>query len=149
MPRLGRYLIVLVAIFSLISIPRLSAATPQNRMSDHDVEQRMKNLLADTKHFRNSFNTAIGKSIMRKTSQAKDAKQLVETFEGQMQDMLDSFRHSKKGDPYLQSGIDTVPQIDKIINDAQINGVTTQQWSKVRTELVDIAQAFNVAVNFR
>jgi hypothetical protein len=149
MPRLGRYLIVLVAIFSLISIPRVSAATPQNRMSDHDVEQRMKNLLADTKHFRNSFNTAIGKSIMRKTSQAKDAKQLVETFEGQMQDMLDSFRHSKKADPYLQSGIDTVPQIDKIINDAQINGVTTQQWSKVRTELVDIAQAFNVAVNFR
>jgi hypothetical protein len=149
MPKLGRYLIAFVALLSLVSVSRASAATPQNRMSDHDVQQRMKNLLADTNHFRKSFDTAIGKSIMRKTSQAKDAKQLVETFEGQMQDMLDNFRHSKKADPYLQSGIDTVPQIDKVINDAQITGVTTQQWSKVRTELIEIAQAFNIAVNFR
>ena len=149
MPKLGRYLIVFIALLSLASLSRVSAASAQNRMSDHDVEQRIKNLLADTKHFRKSFNTAVGKSIIRKTSQAKDARQLVETFEGQMQDMLDSFRHSKKADPNLQSGIDTVPQIDKVINDAQITGVTTQQWSKVRTELVEIAQAFNVAVNFR
>jgi hypothetical protein len=56
------------------------SAYAQERLSDKDVETQMKNLKEDSKKFRSSFNSAIGKSTVRKTSREKDAKALVERF---------------------------------------------------------------------
>jgi hypothetical protein len=53
----------------------------QQRMSDKDVEDMMKNLKQDTKQFRSDFNSAIGKSTIRNTNQEKQAKDLVERFQ--------------------------------------------------------------------
>ncbi len=121
--------------------PLLSA---QNRLSDDDLKQRMENLKNDANRFKSSFNSAVGKSVIRKTSQEKDAKKLAQTFVSQTGQMLNAFKQTKKVDPYLQNCIDSAHQLDRTIHDAQLTGVTLEQWAKVRTELSDIAQAFNL-----
>jgi hypothetical protein len=57
------------------------ASLPAQRMSDKDVERMMTNLRNDSKRFGDAFNSAVGKSTIRKTQQEKDAKALIKTFQ--------------------------------------------------------------------
>ena len=137
----GLPLAFLMFALALLHTPILSA---QTRLSDSDLEQRMKNLKNDTNRFKSSFNNTIGKSIIRKTSQEKDAKKLAQTFESQVEQLLNAFKRTKKSDPYLQTCLESARQLDRTIQDAQLTGVTLEQWSKVKTELSEIAQAFDL-----
>jgi hypothetical protein len=60
-----------------------------------------------------SFNSAVQKSTIRKTSQAKDAKTMVDRFTKQTQGMLNQFKNNKKADQALLCVQDTANQIDK------------------------------------
>jgi fructose-bisphosphate aldolase class 1 len=75
--------------------------------------QHMKNLKDDTQKFRSSFNSALSKSTIRKTTQEKDAKTLAQNFEKQTNSMYEAFEKSAKAEPYLQNCRDTARQIDK------------------------------------
>jgi nitrate/nitrite-specific signal transduction histidine kinase len=133
----------LLAALSLISA-FAGQASAQNRMSDKDVSQRMKNLMQDVKKFRSSFNSSVSKSTIRKTSQEKDAKQLVEAFQDQIRDMYDKFKSSKKSDPYLQNCLENAQQIDKLVAHLALGGMTTDQWSRVQSELTVLATVFHM-----
>ena len=80
---LAGVLVLLLALGALVGIA-------QTRMSDKDVEDMMKNLNEDAKKLRPNFNSAVGKSTIRKTQQEqeKDAKALVERFQKQTEGML-------------------------------------------------------------
>lgn len=104
--------LALSVVLSLICAASLSA---QTRLSDKDVLQHMKNLKDDAKKFRSSFNSALAKSTIRKTTQQKDAKTLAQNFEKQTNSMYEAFEKSAKAEPYLQNCRDTARQIDKIM----------------------------------
>jgi hypothetical protein len=65
-----KYLAAALIVFSLtfLVVPSSSA---QQRMSDKDIENTMKNLKEDSKRFQSSFNSAISKSTIRKTQPGK------------------------------------------------------------------------------
>ena len=86
----GYLSMALIAGFLFILQP--PAARAQQRVSDKDMNRMMKNLRYDTKEFRSSFNHALGTSTIRKTSQAKNAKDLVTNFQGQVNAMLNRFK---------------------------------------------------------
>jgi len=65
----------------LLATMALPSPAAQTRMSDKDVEQLMKNMDQDSKKFQSLFNSAVSKSVIRKTSQEKDARKLVDTFQ--------------------------------------------------------------------
>jgi hypothetical protein len=52
----------------------MAGGTAQTRLSDKDLEQRIKNLNSDGKKFQSDFNDAISKSSILKTSLEKDAR---------------------------------------------------------------------------
>ena len=116
----------------------------QTRLSDKDVEQHMKNLKDDAKKFRSSFNSALSKSTIRKTSQEKDAKILAQNFEKQTNSMYETFKKSTKSEPYLQNCLDNARQIEKVITSTQLDTATNTQWSTVKIELNTLANAFHV-----
>jgi hypothetical protein len=58
-------------------------AFAQTRMNDEDVERTMKNLKEDSQRFQSTFNSAISKSTVRKTSQEREYKNIVKTFRDQ------------------------------------------------------------------
>ena len=104
----------------LWSLLVLVSGWAQTRMSDKDVEDMRKNLNEDAKKLRSSFNSAVGKSTIRKTQQEKDAKALVERFQKQTEGMLDHFKDKKKVDAELSSVRSSADQIDTILTTTQM-----------------------------
>jgi hypothetical protein len=120
------------------------AAPAQMRMSDKDVENGSKNMLSDAKKFRSSFDSAVGKSAIRKTSQEKDAKNLVEQFQKQTEQTLKQFQKDKTAGTGLAALRSNADQIDRVLATTAMGPNVTDQWSKVRTELGLLSSAFGM-----
>ena len=136
------------AVFALaLSFICTSTGMAQERLSDKDLEQRMENLNNDSKRFQSSFNSSISKSSIRKTSQEKDAKKLADNFTKSTKTLYEHFKKTKKSDPYLQNALNYAEQLEKIQSSVQLDSATSASWTKVRTQLNDIAHAFHLSVN--
>lgn len=129
-------------ILTQVVVAQSTTPSP-NRLSDKDLETVMSNLKADAKAFRPRFDSAIKKSSIRKTSQAKDAMNLASTFEKQASSALNEFKKTKKGDSF-PAMLTTASQIEKIMTDLKIDPQTTG-WDKIRTDLNQVSNAFGIA----
>jgi hypothetical protein len=136
-----------VIAFGFLVVTQVVAAqraTPTpNRLSDKDLETVMSNLKADAKAFRPRFDSAIKKSSIRKTSQAKDAMNLASTFEKQTSSALNEFKKTRKGDS-VPAMLSTAGQIEKFMTDLKLDPQTTG-WDKIRTDLNQVSNAFGIA----
>ena len=135
-------------IFSLLTIALLLSAgalstAAQDRLSDKDVANMMNNLKNDAKNFRSVWNHALSKSTIRKTSREKDARNLAAQFQNQTEGMLRQFQSNKTADQSLPLVQQTARSIERVKSDVSLGPVVDQQWIKIRTELDQIAQAFN------
>jgi hypothetical protein len=135
----GTIFCLLVCLFSCVHL-----VSAQARMSDKDVVNMMKNLVQDTKQFQSLYNSAIAKSTIRKTSQEKDAKAVVQGFRNQGQNMLQIFQSKKKADTTLPTVLDSSQKIDKLLADVPLNESVTKQWAKVKSELSTLSEQFNI-----
>jgi len=124
-------------------------AVGQTRVSDKDVEGLMKNLKEDSKKFKSSFDSAIGKSTVRKTSKEKDAKALVSRFAKQTEGMLSHFSDKKKGDTELQAVLRSSDQIDSFMSEVSLDSKTGADWQKVKAELNSLSEAFGLGRSSR
>jgi hypothetical protein len=116
----------------------------QERMSDHDIENVMKNLKEDSQRFQSNFNSAISKSTIRKTSQEKADKDLVKSFREQTETMLNQFQDKHKADTTLPVVMGTAKQIDDIFKNVQLGGSAASSWAKCKSELDILANEFNM-----
>jgi hypothetical protein len=135
---------VAVAIFLLAALSGLARAQDQSRINDKDLARLMQNVRDDAQPFRKSFASALKKSTIRGTSREKDARGLAATFEKQSKRALDTFKDKRKAEDQVAAMVDTAGQIDQLVNSLNLNPAVTQQWDKLRTELHQVAQAFNV-----
>ena len=119
-------------------------ALGQARLSDKDVEALMKNLKEDSKKFKSSFDSAVGKSTVRKTSKEKDGKALVTRFAKQTEGMLNHFRDKKKGDTELQAVLRSSDQIEAFLTEVSMSSNTGADWEKVKAELNALSDAFGL-----
>jgi len=120
----------------------------QKRVSDKDVEALMKNLKEDSKSFRENFDAALKKSAIRRTSQEKDAKDLVASFEKQTDSMLSDFKKTKRGDVAVESTISNAQEIERLIYNLQLDPKTISEWEKIRSELDRVSGAFGINVPY-
>ena len=121
-----------------------AAARGQSRIDDKDLGRMMQNVKDDAQPFEKSFANALKKSTIRGTSQERDAQQLGNTFVKQSERALDTFKKKHTAEDEVAAMVDTAGQIDHLVNSLSLNPVVTQQWEKLRTELHQVAQAFNV-----
>lgn len=132
----------LLTIALLLSVAAFSTAA-QDRLSDKDVASMMNNLKNDAKNFRPVWDKALSKSTIRKTSREKDARNLASQFQNQTEGMLRQFQRNKTADQSLPLVQQTARSIEQVKSDVSLGPVVDQQWTKIRTELDQIAQAFN------
>jgi hypothetical protein len=130
-----------LTIVSLIATASYSAAA-QDRLSDKDVANMMNNLKNDAKNFRQVWNHALSKSTIRKTSREKDARNLAAQFQNQTEGMLRQFQSNKTADTSLPLVQQTARSIEQVKSDVSLGPVVDSQWTKIRTEIDQIAQAF-------
>jgi acetate kinase len=131
-------------MFLLTAFSGAARAQDQSRINDKDLARLMQNVKDDAQPFRKSFASALKKSTIRGTSQEKDARKLGDTFAKQADRALDTFKKKHKAEDEVAAMVDTAGQIDKLVYSLSLNPATTQQWEKLRTELHQVAQAFNV-----
>jgi hypothetical protein len=122
----------------------VSPACAQTRLSDKDLEQRIKNMNSDIKQFRSMFNSSVSRSSIRKTTQEKDAKELVQQFQQASNSLYQTFKNTKKSDPYLQNCLVLATQIDRLMQSTQFDSTTVSQWARIKPQLKDISSAFQV-----
>jgi hypothetical protein len=135
-----RAALILTVLFSAHA-PFVNA---QGRINDKDLESLMRNLRDDAKSFKPTFNSAIAKSTIRKTSREKDAKNLVGSFIKQTESALNDFKKTRKADANVQNVMSTGQQIDKLVYGLNLGGQTASKWEKIRTELQQVASAFGL-----
>jgi hypothetical protein len=121
-----------------------SAGSAQTRMNDEDVERTMKNLREDSQRFQSTFNSAISKSTIRKTSQEREYKNLVKTFRDQTEATLNAFQDKKRADTTLPGVLDTAKRIDGVLGSVQLGENTTADWARRKAELKALAEAFDM-----
>jgi hypothetical protein len=131
-------------ILSFLALSQIVAAQAPNRLNDKDLEAVMNNLKGDAKAFRGRFDSAIKKSTIRKTSQAKDAQNLASSLQKQTETLLNEFKKSKKGDS-VPAVLATASQIDKFMTDLKIDPQATG-WDKIQADLKQVSGAFGVAM---
>ena len=122
-------------------------ASAQERMSDHDVLELMKNLRQDTKPFVSTFTSALSKSAVRKTTQEKIYKALAKTFQQQVEEMVSGFESKHNADATLPAVLQSAHQIDDVFIDVQLEGSAKPDWLKCKAALQRIAAQFNIAYN--
>ena len=133
--------ITLLAFLTL----RAPHAYSQSRINDQDLENLMRNVKDDAKSFQSSFNSAVGKTTIRKTSREKDAKNLVATFQKQTEAMLNNFKQTKKGETDVQNVMGTAQQVNQLVYELKLGPTTTSEWEKIQSELQQISNAFGLA----
>lgn len=135
---------IFLALAGALHPPQLYA----QRVSDKDIENMMRNLRDDAKAFRPNFESALKKSVIRKTSQEKDARSLVSSFEKQTDAMLSEFKKTKKGDVAIETTLDNARQIDKLLSGLQLEPQIISRWQKVQLELNQVANAFGIQTHY-
>lgn len=136
-------LLFCLLILFLFPAPSMRA----QRVSDRDVEALMRNLKDDSKAFRENFDNALKKSAIRRTSQEKDAKSLVASFEKQTDTMLSEFKKTRKGDVAVESTLNNAQEIEHLLRNMQLDPKTLSEWDKIRTELNHVSAAFGIHVS--
>jgi len=133
-----------VVFLALTSFCHTSAVRAQSRVSDRDVEALMRNLKEDSKSFRENFDAALKKSAIRRTSQEKDAKSLVASFEKQTDSMLNEFKKTRKGDVAVETTISNAQEIERLLHSMQLDPKTLSEWDKIQSELSHVSAAFGI-----
>jgi hypothetical protein len=137
--------LLLGSIFPFIA----PVAHAQTRVNERDLEAMMRNLSADTKSFRPKFDADVRKkSIIRGTSQAKDAVKLMETFVKQTNELPNRFKKDRNGGDSFRVVQATALQVDATISSAQLNAQIGDKWQKIRSEVNQIAVAYNMPPPF-
>lgn len=122
-------------------LPALPAQA-QARVNDKDMTALMRNLRDDAKSFRPAFDAAIKKSAVRKTSQAKDARELAAAFEKQTESMLNRFKKHKEATVDLNRVESSAKELDGIVRSLNLGQEADQRWAKVRSELNRVQAAY-------
>ncbi|QNI31270.1 hypothetical protein H7849_19580 [Alloacidobacterium dinghuense] len=135
-------------LIGLLNISAVSSLHAQKRVSDKDVEALMKNLKEDSKSFRENLDSALKKSAIRRTSQEKDVKGLVASFEKQTDSMFSEFRKTKRSDVAVETTIGSAQEIERLIYSLQLDAKTLSEWEKIRAELDRVSSAFGINVPY-
>ena len=131
-------------LMSVLAFCVSSAFAQSGRINDKDMERLMKNLSEDAKSFRSSFNAAVKKSTIRKTSREKDARDLVARFEKETEGMLRTFKRTKQGDATVPLVLRTASQVEHLVYGLHLEGQTTSKWDRVHSELRQVSQGFGI-----
>jgi hypothetical protein len=138
----------IISAFTLLVLLQVSVSYAQTRINDKDMASLMKNLRDDAKNFPPPFKSALHKSVIRNTSQEKDAEKLADEFEKQTDEMWKRFKSKKKADSELRQVLNSAGQLDKLVYSLHMGDRTTTSWEIVRSALQEVANAYGVQVSY-
>ena len=122
----------------------MPAARAQSRLTDKDIDTTLKNVQEDTRQFRDMFDSALRKSTVRKTSEEKSAREMVKTFEQELESTRHQFKDKRNVDGRLPAVLASRDKIDSFLSNVSLGDQTKAQWGRIKSQLDTLSKSFNM-----
>lgn len=133
----------LTTTFLLISAAStLNSEHVQSRVSDGDIERLLRNLRDHSRSFQFLLQNALKRSTISRTSRAKNAEQVAESFERGSEALLNDFLRTKRGEDKLHSLQRPAQQMHTFVNTYKPGRQVTARWGRIEAELQQIRIAY-------
>jgi hypothetical protein len=115
------------------------------RLSDKDVEKIIKRIEQQSDRFRSSLDDALDKSRFNGTNREDDINSSIKEFYAQTKQLRDRFdkHHSASGD--VEAVLDRAARIDNFMSRNRLSSKAQDEWSKLRSNLDELASAYSVS----
>jgi hypothetical protein len=119
------------------------------RISDRQVEQLMHRLKKDSDRFRKSLDSSLDRSRLDGTKREDNINAFVKDFDKESARLYERFKDHKSVGGDVQSVLERAAEIERFMRNHQFrNGRAERDWSAVRADLDELAQAYNVTWNW-
>ena len=120
------------------------------RISDRDVEQSLHRLKRDSDKYRKSLDSALDRSRLDGTKREDDINAFVKDFDKETARLYSRFKDHKSVASDVQTVLDRAASIEGFMHRHQFrNGKAERDWSTVRADLDQLAEAYNVTWMWR
>ena len=120
------------------------------RISDREVEKILRNIEQQSDRFRSALDSSLDRSRLNGTREEDDINRFVKEFYEQTKRLRDHFNDHKSTSADVQSVLDRAADIDSFMrrNPMRKNNAE-REWSRLRGNLDELAQAYNVGWQWR
>jgi archaellum component FlaC len=115
------------------------------RLSDKEVGRMINQIENQTKTFRKSLDNALDHSRVNGSRREDDINSFVKAFEEQTKRLHDHFDHHKSVAADVEAVLDRAAAIDNFMSRQRLRERAENDWSTLRGNLDELAQAYNVA----
>ena len=114
------------------------------RLTDKQVKKLIEQLKKDTGKFRKSLDSSLDKSRLDGTNREDDINQFLKDYESATERLYDRFKDNKSVSADVEAVLDGAVRIDNFMTRQSLRGRAERDWAKVRQDLRQLAQAYNV-----
>ena len=115
------------------------------RLDDKEVGRILHNLEQQSDKLRSSLSSALDRSRLNGTQREDDIKLFVKDFYAETKTLRDRFDGHKSTGADVQSVLERAARIDQFMQRHPLSTSAQRDWSAVRTNLDELAQAYNVS----
>lgn len=139
-----------VSVFCACAALLLSAANAQvvgqpYRVNDKEVEKIIRRIEQQSDRFRSSLDDALDKSRFNGSNREDDINSFIKDFYTQTKHLRNRFDDHKSASADVQAVLDHAARIDDFMRRNRLSSKAQDDWSALRTNLDELASAYNVS----
>jgi hypothetical protein len=133
--------LMLVAVFSVA----VRAQDTPYRLNDKQVKKLMAQLKKDTDRFRKSFDSSLDRSRLDGTHREDDINRFLKNYDHATERLYSRFKDNKSVGGDVEAVLDGAAEIDQFMTRRLASERAERDWSAVRQDLRQLAEAYNVS----
>ena len=137
-------IINVLMLVAAISVVGRSQDTPY-RLNDKQVKRLMGQLKKDTGKFRKSFDSSLDRSRLNGTHREDDINRFLKNYEDATERLYSRFKDNKSVGADVEAVLDGAAEIDRFMTRRLASERAERDWSAVRQDLRQLADAYNVS----
>ena len=137
--------ICLICLTGTATQTRAQVVGQPYRLNDKEVERILTRIENQTKTFRKSLDSSLDRSRLNGTHREDDINSFIKAFEEQTKHLRDRFKDHKSVAADVQAVLDRAAEIDGFMTRQRLSGRAEEDWSALRGNLDELAQAYNVS----
>jgi len=114
------------------------------RLSDKEVERILHRIEDQSGKFRSSLDSALDRSRLNDTDREDDINSFVKEFDQEVKRLHDRFDDHKSVAADVQSVLDRAARIDGFMHRRGLSGKAQNEWSALKANLDQLAEAYTV-----
>jgi hypothetical protein len=119
------------------------------RLNDKDVGQILRRIEDQSHRFKSSLDSALDKSRLNGTRREDDINEFIKQFDNEVKRLHDRFSDHKSVAADVQLVLDSAARIDDFMLRRQVGGRAEDDWSRLKSELDELSQAYSVDWRWR